>query len=177
MMFAGIAALPVATWAAEPKVKPVGQATVVDATGKKVGSVVNTQGGLAGVLIEVEGRIFSVNVTKDGLVPTGTGLLFATPDCSGTPYLPPSVPNSLVSGSTFGPPGKSLYVEESGAIAQLVLPLSQIIVPPAGPASCVTFPPPPPGVPPPGPALLVPAVQLVNLNVFVPPPFSIRTTP
>jgi hypothetical protein len=41
--------------------------------------------------------------------------------------------------------------------------------------SCAPTPPPPPGVPPPGPALVLPAMRLVDLNLYFTPPFSIRT--
>jgi hypothetical protein len=41
--------LPGASAADGPQVKPVGEATVIDAAGRKVGSIVGVQGGLAEV--------------------------------------------------------------------------------------------------------------------------------
>ncbi len=160
-------------------VTPLEQAVIVDADGDRLGSVLGLNGPMALTLIQFQGRLFSINVSKNGLLGTGSPVLFTTANCTGTAYV--SVGTSgLVTLSTIAPPGNSLYAEDPNGIPQVITPLSLLV--PSGPGgqpgSCQsTTPPPPPGVPPPSPPqiLAVPAVRLIDLNTVFTAPFSIRT--
>ena len=79
MIWMGIALFPAATSGEELKVKPIEEATVIDAAHRRVGSIAAPQGPVAAVLVEVEGHIFSLNVTNDRLSATGPSLAFANP--------------------------------------------------------------------------------------------------
>jgi hypothetical protein len=160
-------------------VTPLEQAVIVDADGDKVGSVLGLNGPMAVVLIQFQGRLFSLNVSKNGLSPTGNPVFFTTNNCTGTPYVIVQAPG-LVTLSTIAPPGNSLYGNDPNGIPQIITALSLLLpsVPGGQPASCQsTTPPPPPGVPPPSPPqiLAVPALRLVDLNTVFTAPFSIRT--
>jgi len=176
MISIGITFLAGASAADGPQIKPVGQAIVVDAAGRKVGGIIAAQIP-AQILVEVDGSIFSFGITKDGLSPSGSPLVFATSNCAGTPYIFQAPPDLLLEPSTIGLPGKSLYTSQPGALPQPITIQSFISVPTVGDPFCAPVPPPPQGVPPPGPAFVLPAVRLVDLNQFFTPPFSIRTTP
>lgn len=161
-------------------VKPVEQPVVVDADGDELGSVLGLNGPTAVVLIDFEGRLFSLNVLKDRLFGTQGPLFFTTNNCTGTPYIP-VLPTALVTLSTIAPPGNSLYAENPNSIPLIITALSvlQPSFPGGPPASCqpTTPPPPPPGVPPPpGPPQIfaIAALRLVDLDTVFTAPFSIR---
>jgi hypothetical protein len=154
---------------------PVEQPVVVDADGDTLGSVIGLSGSSATVLVSLQGRLFSLYVSKDSLIGTGGPLFFTTNDCTGTPYIPVQLA-ALVTTSTIARPGSSLYVENPSSIPQLITALSILL---GGPqAVCQsTPPPPPPGVPPPGPPQLsaISAIRLVDLNGVFTAPFTIRS--
>jgi len=150
------------------------QAVVVDAYGRQVGTTSAFASGPAWVLIQVDGRVMSLQVMKSGIIGSGSGPSFLTPDCSGTPYLSADTPDFLIQPSFIGPPGKTLYVPKPGSVTQLLTPVSQIVVPASGAPYCVPVLAPPPGVPAPGPSPLVQAAKSVDLNQYFLPPFSIR---
>jgi hypothetical protein len=165
-----------------PQVTAVALATVVDSTGKAVGSVIGSQnvsavvGGPISIMAGAGGLAFWLLIDRDGLFSSLLmGPLFATSDCSGTPYVYPPDPSAFVMPSAIGLPGKSLYAPQPGAIGRFVTLASAMYSSPSVPtAFCGALPPPPPGVPPNNTLFVVPAVPLVDLNTVFKPPFSLR---
>jgi len=160
----------------EQPVRPVEQPIVVAAHGDTLGSVVALNGPTAMVLIDVGGRLFSLNVVPDQLLGTGGSLYFTTNNCTGTFYIS-FQPPGLSTPSILAAPGNSLYAADPNATPLLITALS-VLLPsiPGGPASCQPSPPPPPpGAPPPLQVFAVAALRLVDLNTAFTPPFSIRS--
>ncbi len=154
-------------------ITPVMQAMVVDLYGRPVGTTSAFLMGPAFVLMQVNGRLMSVQVTRSGIGSSGGALFFMTPDCTGTPYIQPDPADALILPSVFGLPGRTLYLPRAGVVPLVMTPAAQMFVSSLGP-SCSVMPPPPAGGSP-IQISLVPADRSVDLNLFFTPPFSIRT--
>ena len=93
-----------------------GGLTVVDANGKKVGSVIAPDTvGTDGVALQVDGHIFRLSFTRTTIqAPTTLNIYFESPDCTGTPYLSARDINfdGLIPESVIDPPGQTIYVAD-----------------------------------------------------------------
>ena len=159
-------------------VRPLEQPAVVDAHGDTLGSVIALSGPAATVLIDVGGRLFTLNVLPGQLQGTGGSLYFTTNNCTGTPYIS-FQPPGLSTPSILAAPGNSLYAAVPNATPLLITALSLLLpsIPGGPPSSCQsTTPPPPPGAPPllPPQVFAVAALRLVDLSIAFTPPFRIR---
>lgn len=75
-------------------IEPINGGLVVDAAGKKVGSVIGSYVNgnpmaIAVVALQVDGHIFKMNATRTTLTATTTnaGVEFESTDCTGTAYM------------------------------------------------------------------------------------------
>jgi tetrahydromethanopterin S-methyltransferase subunit G len=91
--------------------------TVVDNTGKKIGSIVGVMQGtrITIVVLPINGQLFPLEVLRDGYV-RGGGLFFTSTDCTGQAYVPSGTSPFLETRVLS--PGNTLH-GESGP-AQLV---------------------------------------------------------
>jgi hypothetical protein len=112
---------------AQPRLKSVESLVVVDATGKKVGEVIETGfENLAEVAFEVDGLVFTLFTRPDGLFFSGTYILyFESTDCTGTPLISPD-PGGLLQVAAVGPPGMTVYGPDSSATPQTITTRSSI---------------------------------------------------
>jgi hypothetical protein len=90
-----------------------------DAAGRKVGDVVGVEQQVPLVSLSVEGKTFVLKAFPNRLV--GNPLYFATPDCSGTPYVgygsfDPNTPSSTLSLAAAVDPNGVVYVTEPNAV-------------------------------------------------------------
>lgn len=104
-------------------IQPVGGLTVVDANGKRVGSVIDLSkmsdaiGGDA-VALQVDGHIFRLNFTRTTItVPTTVRFFFESSDCTGTPYVEAGGSgvdfDALIPESFIEPPGQTVYIADT----------------------------------------------------------------
>ena len=99
-------------------------ATVLDANGKKVGSLQRSQQ----VYFKLDGgNVFLVEVQTNGFRRgEGAQLYYVTPDCSGTPYTPADYPGvDIVPSALLGPPGRTLYRPDPAAAPRTITAMSQ----------------------------------------------------
>ena len=124
-------AIIIASWAlAAPQaqaIQSVDELTVVDATGKKVGKLIDTgaEKDFVDVVLQAGTTTFvKLTVLRDGLG-SSIDVAFASTDCSGTAYFVQddsvdSGGHSLFAAAGVAPPGHTLYVEDTGATARTV---------------------------------------------------------
>ena len=97
-------------------IQPPGGLTVVDANGRRVGSVIAPDTvGTDEVALQVDGHIFRLNFTRTTIqAPVTLNIYFESPDCTGTPYLSANDINfdSLIPESVIDPPGQTIYVAD-----------------------------------------------------------------
>jgi hypothetical protein len=103
---------------------------IVDANGTKVGIyVLNVQDQTPIVVFNApDGRVFTLQVTQSSFLADFAYLLFASPDCTGTPFLPDSgffLPSGAVEPTLFPPvavvpPGNTVHLPVPGSLSQEV---------------------------------------------------------
>lgn len=105
---------------ARPKaIKPV-QMNIYDATGAKVGRLMDVSGESGGPLTEartqilVQGIPIILRVRQDALGGYGSPLVFTSSDCTATPYLLPNPDSLLQPTTTVVLPGWTVYAPQPG---------------------------------------------------------------
>jgi hypothetical protein len=104
--------------------QPVEKLIVVDSRGKVVGNVVGTQflGFNTAVAFRLEGRLFVLNVQRNGLLGFGT-LSFESSNCTGTPYgvdLPAQFANNYL-GTLYTISGGKAYEPSGPVVSNLIV--------------------------------------------------------
>jgi hypothetical protein len=141
--------------------------TLVDATGKRMGTVFNTIGGTgsSNVLVAFEWgqAVFTLSVSVTEIRGTA-GINFATSNCSGTPYFLHF--NRLLSPAAVVGPGATLYLEDPEGVPQTIVVRSRYSSMSDGTWVCDTF--------PDHSDTFVPAYALGDLYTVFTPPFRLR---
>lgn len=104
-------------------IQSVSGLTVIDANGKRVGSVIGSFKapdaiGTDAVALQVDGHIFRLNFTRTTIkAPTIVRLFFESSNCTGTPYVETSGDgvnlDALIPESVIEPPGQTVYVADT----------------------------------------------------------------
>ena len=144
-------------------------AVVLDATGKLVGPVVGTDGTLNVVVaFTVNRKVFTVFVTADRFYGVKEGVVFASNDCSGTPYISVDpgepIPGNLFLMTSTAEPGSTVYRALPGAGEEVIVAGSALDSP--GTGGCRSF---EPGLIP-----VVASEALIDLAPLFTPPFRLR---
>lgn len=131
---------------------------VYDVNNNRIGDVVGVQDNIPWVSVKTAGHVVALKVFPDRLL--GRSLWYTGPNCTGEVY---------IEGLTSGPavfslaavlePGGAVYAAEAGAAAQ-VTTLGSVYD-----GKCFTFP---------ATRKVLPATQLMTLDDFFTPPYSVR---
>jgi hypothetical protein len=148
----------------------------VDANGTKVGLyVLSVQEQTPLVVFNApDGRVFTLRVTHSSFLADFGTLLFASPDCTGTPFLSNTgffLPSGAVEPTVFPPvavvpPGNTVYLPVPGSLSQEVAVGSVLYAD----GTCEAF-------EEPSPALVSPAQAIGDLNTQFTPPFRVQLGP
>ena len=144
---------------------------VVDSAEKKVGNVLDlVYFSLPEIVFSVKGYPpFALTVFPDRLAGPNA-LLFASSDCSGTPYM------LIISSGFFvdtlpvvatGPPGHTVYIADTSSPVQQISPNSEVVETQSFDCQTVDF-----GG---GTDAVFPAIPLIDLNTKFMPPFQVRS--
>ena len=156
----GVLASFVSVAAAKP-VKPV-QLAAYDADGKKVGRVLDLAVAPQEALVpvRVNGTTVVLHVGKDAIT-ADRQLFFASPDCTGTPYIFAEPGILFESSTTVAAPGWTLYKQQPGAPAQTIIRQSTRRIEDCLPISAAEI-------------SVFPAVPVLDLSTIYSAPFSVR---
>jgi hypothetical protein len=145
---------------------------VVDANGTKVGLyVLSVQEQTPIVAFHApDGRVFTLQVTQNSFLADFDYLLFASPDCTGTPFLFDNglfLPSGAVDPTLFPPvavvpPGHTVHLPGPGSLSQEVAVGSILYAD----GTCEAF--------EPSTALVFPAQAIGDLNTQFTPPFRVQ---
>ncbi len=135
---------------------------VVDVNGKLVGEAIDLPGNPV-LAFQNEKLLFEVIVTPAFFSGYGGGALFyESTDCSGAPLM--NLSPTLLLQTVVNPPGMTVYVPDTSAIAQEVN-INSALPDVAQGGGCSTFS---------FTSFMVPAVPVVDLGSLFTPPFSVR---
>lgn len=143
--------------------KSVDALVVVDANGKKVGTVTDIGLTLTGaaVVFEVDGFLFALFITQGSFIGTFTFFQFESTDCTGTPFIGSST-GLLLHGVAVFPPGMTVYRPDPTATPRTITSRSEM----GNAGSCIVITRTIPD--------RSPAFPLIDLSTLFTPPFSVK---
>ncbi len=137
---------------------------VVDATGRVLGPLIGGDGQYALVAFGAKGITFALRVRGNTYSCPIQSLFFASPDCSGTPYVSEQPGNSAFAPCAVVAPGRSVFAADPAVPAETIVARSSL-----GELACESF--------SPYMATGVPAVFVIQLDAEFVPPISVRHAP